>query len=114
MKTSGNRWALQLLAAVPLSSWQPPGQEVGGGVVAAHPVAPPELPLVGQSQKDLWMDDGREGGVEVLLQVLVQQALVRKMFLLKTKKKNRNHVIFLHATRVSVTDHMTSLFIIHD
>lgn len=112
MTTSGNRWALHLLAAVQLSSWQPPGQEVGGGVVAAHPVAPPELPLVGQSQKDLWMDEGGEGGVEVLLQVLVQQALVRKMFLLK--KKNRNHVIFLHATRVSVTDHLTSLLILHD
>lgn len=64
-----------------LSSWQPPGQEVGGGLVAAHPVAPPELPLAGQSQKDSWMDERGEGRVEVLLQGLLQQALVRKMFL---------------------------------
>lgn len=49
--------------------------------MAAHPVAPPELPLAGQSQKDSWMDERGEGRVEVLLQGLLQQALVRKMFL---------------------------------
>lgn len=49
--------------------------------MAAHPGAPPELPLAGQSQKDSWMDERGEGGVEVLLQGLLQQALVRKVFL---------------------------------
>lgn len=82
--------------------------------MAAHPVAPPELPLVGQSQKDSWVDERGEGRVEVLLQVLLQQALVRKMFLKKKKKQDRDHVIFLQATRVSVTDHLTGLFMLHD
>ena len=49
--------------------------------MAAHPVAPADLPLVGQSQKDFWMDERGVGRVEVLLQVLLQQALVRKMSL---------------------------------
>lgn len=73
-----------------VSSWRPPGQEVGGGLVAAHPVAPPELPLVGQSQKDSWMGERGEGRVEVLLQLLLQQALIRKMFLKEKGQEPRD------------------------
>lgn len=53
--------------------------------MAPDSVAPPELSLLRQSQKDSRMDDRGEGRVEVLLQVLLQQALVRKM-LLKTQQ----------------------------
>lgn len=49
--------------------------------MAAHPAAPPGLPLVGQSQEHSWVEEGGEGGVEVLLQVLLQQALVREVLL---------------------------------
>lgn len=65
------------------SSWRPPGQEVGGGLVAGDPVAPPERSSVGQSQEDAWVDQGGEGGVEVLLQALLQPALLRKLSLKK-------------------------------
>lgn len=45
--------------------------------------APPQLPFGGQSQEDARVEERGEGGVEVLLQALLQQALVRKMFLKK-------------------------------
>lgn len=60
---------------------------MGGGLVAGDPVAPPEGSSVGQSQEDAWVDQGGEGGVQVLLQALLQPALLRKLFLKKKKKK---------------------------
>lgn len=79
--------------------------------MAAHPGAPPGLPLARQSQKDSWVAEGGEGGVQVLLQPLLQQALVRKMFLKKEKEReardfspgvtwsrNRSHDRFVYAT----------------
>lgn len=51
--------------------------------MAPDSAAPPEGSSVGQSQEDAWMDQRGEGGVEVLLQVLLQQALLRKFFLKK-------------------------------
>lgn len=55
--------------------------------MAPDSVAPPELPFLRQSQKDPGVDEGGEGRVEVLLQVLLQQALVRKVFL-KTQQEH--------------------------
>lgn len=49
--------------------------------MAPDSVAPPERSFVGQSQEDARMDQGGEGGVEVLLQVLLQQALLREPLL---------------------------------
>lgn len=53
--------------------------------MAGDPVAPPEGSSVGQSQEDAWVDQGGEGGVQVLLQALLQPALLRKLFLKKIK-----------------------------
>lgn len=70
--------------------------------MAAHPGALPELPLVGQSQEDSGVDERGEGRVEVLLQVLLQQALVRKIFLKREKwvkfERNRPPDRFVYAT----------------
>lgn len=57
---------------------------MGAGLVAAHIVAPPEASFVGQSQIDVWVEQGGVGGVVVLLQVLLQQAVVRKLLLQET------------------------------
>lgn len=65
--------------------------------MAPDSVAPPELSSVGQSQEDAWMDQGGEGRVEVLLQVLLQQALLRKLFLKKRGRDDRD----IDATRAS-------------
>lgn len=51
------------------------------------PAAPPQLPLGGQGQEDSRVEERGEGGVQVLFQVLLQQALVRKMFLKNPKTK---------------------------
>lgn len=57
---------------------------MGAGLVAAHVVALPEPSFVGQSQIDAWVGQGGVGGVVVLLQVLLQQAGVRKLLLEET------------------------------
>lgn len=57
--------------------------------MAPDSVAPPELPSAGQSQKDAWVGQRGEGGVEVLLQVLLQPALLRKLFL-KEEDRSRD------------------------
>lgn len=63
--------------------------------MAPDSVAPPELPSVGQRQEDAWMEQRGEGGVEVLLQVLLQQALLRKLFL-KKKGEEMTVTLMLH------------------
>lgn len=60
---------------------------MGAGLVAAHAVAPPELSLVGKSQIDAWVGQRGVGGVVILLQVLLQQAVIRKLLLKKTVRK---------------------------
>lgn len=57
---------------------------MGAGLVGAHTVALPELSLVGQSQIGARVSQRGVGGVVILLQVLLQQAVVRKLHLEKT------------------------------
>lgn len=61
---------------------------MGAGLVAAHTVALPELSLVGQSQIDAWVRHGGVGGVVILLQVLLQQAVIRKLLLEKKSQED--------------------------
>lgn len=68
-----------------------------GGLVAPDSVAPSERSSVGQSQEDAGVDQGGEGGVEVLLQGLLQQALLRKVFLKNRGRDGRD----IYATRAS-------------
>lgn len=63
---------------------------MGAGLVAAHTVALPELSLVGKSQIDAWVRQRGVGGVVILLQVLLQQAVIRKVLLEKTARKTFN------------------------
>lgn len=49
---------------------------MGAGLVASHAVPLPELSFVGKSQIDAGVRQGGVGGVVVLLQVLLQQAVV--------------------------------------
>lgn len=75
--------------------------------MAPHSVAPPEGSFVGQSQEDARMDQGGEGGVEVLLQVLLQQALLRKLFL----NRGRDHRD-IYATRASRSSFSTKCYMV--
>lgn len=56
---------------------------MGAGPVGAHADAPPELSLVGQSQVGAWVSHRGVGVVVILLQLLLQQAVVRKLLLEK-------------------------------
>lgn len=56
---------------------------MGAGLVGPHADAPPELSLVGQSQVGARVSHRGVGVVVILLQLLLQQAVVRKLLLEK-------------------------------
>lgn len=60
---------------------------MGAGLVPAHTVALLEFSLLGKSQIDAWVSQRGVGGVVIFLQVLLQQAVVRKLLLEKTVRK---------------------------
>ena len=54
------------------------GQEVCAGLVAGHTGPSLDLPLVGQGEVQARVGQGRVGGVEILLQVLLEEAVIRE------------------------------------
>lgn len=56
---------------------------MGAGLVGPDADAPPELSLVGQSQEGARVSHRGVGVVVILLQLLLQQAVVRKLLLEK-------------------------------
>lgn len=57
------------------------GQEVGAGLVPVDSAASPELSFAGQSQVVSRVGVGGVGGVVVLLQVLLEDAVIRELLL---------------------------------
>lgn len=60
---------------------------MGAGLMAAHTVALPDVSLVRKSQVDAWVRQRGVGSIVILLQVLLQQAVIRKVHLEKIAQK---------------------------